>query len=286
MWRAVEAETGGRVHVQTFPEFNQLPGNAPEATAMVLRGELDFICVMGGTLGATVPAAEIQQIPFAFPTQAQVYAALDGDLGEHLRREFRAKNIHALPKGCFENGFRHISCSTKPIRTVDDLQGVKMRTPNSEIAQDMFRTFGATPMVVNSNRMYEGLRAGTVQAQENPLSVIEDFRLYEVQKYVSLTRHMWSGFNMLANLQMWQRLPAGVPDVIERNVAKFSAIQRAENAEYNAGLQPRLTQRGLIFNEVDTASFRARLGPFYARWREKVGRRAWSLLEGHVGKVA
>lgn len=285
MWQAVETETGGRVHVQTFPEFNQLPGNSPEAIDMVLRGELDFVSVMGGVMGSLVPAAEIQQVPFAFRTQEQVYAALDGDLGEYLRRELAAKNIHAVPRGCFENGFRHVSCSTRPIRTAADLQSLKMRVPNSEISQEFFRTYGAVPVVVNSNRMYEGLKAGTVEAQENPLSIVEEFKLYEVQKYVSLTRHMWSGFNMLAGLKMWQRLPGVVQATIERNVAKYSALQRAENQALNAGMQPRLVQRGMVFNEVDANSLRAPLGEFYARWRGRVGQRAWSLLEGHVGKI-
>ena len=285
MWQAVETETGGRVHVQTFPEFNQLPGNSPEAIAMVLRGELDFVCVMGGVMGSLVPAAEIQQVPFAFRSQAQVYAALDGDLGEYLRGELIAKNIYAVPRGCFENGFRHISCATRPIRTAADLQGLKMRVPNSEIAGDFFRSLGAAPIVVNSNRMYQGLKAGTVEAQENPLSIVEEFKLYEVQKYVSLTGHMWSGFNMLGNLELWRRLPGDVQETIERNVATYSRQQRSENQEINARMQPRLAQRGMVFNEADVNSLRAPLGAFYARWRERVGQRAWVLLEGHAGKI-
>lgn len=285
MWRAVEAETGGRVHVQTFPGNTQSLGANPNSIAMLLQGELDFINMMGGAMGSVVPAMEIQQMPFVFRTDEQVYAVLDGDVGEYLRQELRAKNVHALPGGCFANGFRQISCATKPVRTADDLQGVKMRVPNNEIGQDFFRVFGANPVVITASRMHENLKAGVVEAQENPLSIWEEFKLYEVQKYGSLTRHMWSGFNLLANLRSWQRLPADVQGVIERNGAKFAALQRADNQAFNAALQPRLTQRGMLFNEVDANSFRVRLGPFYARWREKVGQRAWSLLEGQVGKI-
>jgi len=160
-----------------------------------------------------------------------------------------------------------------------------MRVPNNEIGQDFFRVFGATPVVIPAGRMHENLKAGVVEAQENPLSIWGEFKLYEVQKYGSLTRHMWSGFNLLANLRSWQRLPAGVQGVIERNAAKFAGLQRADNRAFNAALQPQLAQRGMVFNEVDGNSFRARLGPFYTRWRGKVGQRAWSLLEGHVGKI-
>jgi TRAP-type transport system periplasmic protein len=97
---------------------------------------------------------------------------------------------------------------------------------------------------------------------------------------------MWSGFNLLANLKLWQRLPADVQAVIERNVAKFARLQRADNEALNTQLRTQLAQQGMTFNDADTSSFRAKLGPFYARWKEAVGQRAWSLLEAHVGKLS
>jgi TRAP-type C4-dicarboxylate transport system substrate-binding protein len=103
---------------------------------------------------------------------------------------------------------------------------------------------------------------------------------------VSLTSHVWAGFNLIAHLKLWQRLPADVQAVIERNAAKFVGLQRADNEALNAELRGRLAQQGMIFNEPDTAPFRARLGSFYARWKDGVGQRAWSLLEAHVGKLA
>jgi TRAP-type transport system periplasmic protein len=285
MWAAVERETGGRVRVQTFPENDHLPGGDPGALAMVIDGSLDFLTLNGGLIGSVVPAVNIQGIPFAFHDLSQVFTALDGDLGAYLGDEMRAKGIYALPRGCFDNGFQQLSSSTHPIRKVADLEGVKVRTPNTSIYIELFEALGAKPVPVNIDKLYETLKARAVDAQTDPLTVIELFKLYEVQKYVSITNHIWGGFNLIANLKKWQSLPADDRTIIERNVVKFVKIQRMENAALNGKLRATLTQQGLIFNEAETGSFRAKLGPFYARWKQKVGQRAWSLLESHVGPL-
>jgi TRAP-type C4-dicarboxylate transport system substrate-binding protein len=138
---------------------------------------------------------------------------------------------------------------------------------------------------INIDKLYDSLKAGVVDAQTDPLTIIELFKLYQVQKYVSMTSHIWGGFNMIASLTRWDGLPADVRGVIERNVAKYVKMQRQENAALNDGLPAKLTEQGMTFNDADTSSFRARLGPFYTRWKDKVGQRAWTLLEGHVGKL-
>jgi TRAP-type C4-dicarboxylate transport system substrate-binding protein len=90
---------------------------------------------------------------------------------------------------------------------------------------------------------------------------------------------------MIASLKTWQKLPADVRAVIERNAVKYVQLQRADNQSLNDSLRSKLTEQGMIFNEADTSSFRARLGPFYTRWKETVGQKAWSLLEKHTGKL-
>ncbi|HSY66509.1 MAG TPA: TRAP transporter substrate-binding protein [Terriglobales bacterium] len=286
LWAAVEAETNGAVVVRTFPENDHLPGGDPAALKLLVEGGLDFLTLMGGLIAPLVPAAQVQGIPFAFRDHAEVYAAMDGDLGDYLRQELTAKNIYAVPRGCFENGFRHITCTVKPIHNAEDLLGLKMRTPNSPIFTDLFESLGTTPVAYNVNQLYDCLKSGAADAEENALAVVEAFKLYEIQKYVSLTSHMWSGFNQLANLKLWQQFPSDTQRTIERNIAKFAALQRADNEELNATLKVRLTEQGMSVNEAETSSFRARLGPFYGRWKEIVGKRAWEILESHVGKLA
>ena len=285
MWAAVKMETGGRVDVATFADNDHIPGSDPAALKMLVDGELDFFTLNGGLIGTVVPAVNVQGIPFAFRDEAQVYGAIDGDLGEYLAKEMAAKGIYAVPRACFENGFRQITCSVRPINTVEDLKGIKMRTPDTPIYVECWQALGATPVVFNFNKIYEALKTGEADAQDNPLNVAELLKLYEVQKYISLTNHIWSGFNLIANLKMWQGLPADVRRIIERNAEKYVKLQRNDTDKMNHDLPPRLTQRGMVINQPDAASFRARLGDYYARWKDTIGSRTWALLESHVGKL-
>ena len=285
MWAAVNAETGGRVQVETFPENNQVNDRDANPTAMLLSGELEFFTQSGNGLASLVPAADVQATPYAFRTQAQVYRALDGALGDYLRGELKAKGLHAIPGGCFENGFHQITCATKPIRAVADMQGLKIRVPGSPLYQDFFTSLGAVVSTMNINRLYAALKSGVVEAQEDPLDVAELFKLYEVQKYMSMTDHSWSGYNLVASLKAWQRLPTDVQRVIERNGRKFARLQREDTVKLNGQLRAELTHRGMTFNDPDTASFRAGLGPYYARWKQQIGPRATSLLEVNVGRL-
>ena len=286
MWAAVKEETGGRVQVQTFADNNHIPGGDPAALQMVVSGELDFFTLNGGSIGNLVPASNVQGLLFAFHTPGQVFDALDGDLGDYLRQEMSAKGLYAVPKGCFDNGFHQITCSTKPIRSVDDLQGLKIRTPDAPIYIEAWKALGAAPVVANINKLYETLKSGAAEAQTNPLAIAEFMKLYEVQKYVSMTSHGWSGFNLLASMKLWQRLPADLQQAIERNAMKFARLQRADNAALNVEFRTKLAQQGMIFNDADTSSFRGKLSPYYARWKDTIGQRAWELLEAHVGKLS
>jgi tripartite ATP-independent transporter DctP family solute receptor len=286
MWAAVKAETGGRVDVTTFADNDKLPGSDPAALKMVVDGELDFFTLNGGLIGTVVPAVNVQGIPFAFRDEAQVYHAIDGDLGAYLAKEMAAKGIYAVPRACFENGFRQITCSVRPIQTAEDLNGIKMRTPDTPVYVECWKALGATPVVFNFDKIYEVLKTHEADAQDNPLNVAELLKLYEVQKYISLTNHIWSGFNLIANLKMWQGLPADVQRIIERNAEKYVKLQRDDTDKMNHDLPPRLTQRGMVINQPDAASFRARLGGYYARWKDTIGSKAWALLESHVGKLA
>jgi len=166
-----------------------------------------------------------------------------------------------------------------------DLTGMKMRVPAGALFDDLFRTLGAVPVTVNSIDIYAALEDGRVDAQENPLALVDSFKLYEVVKYISMTNHMWSGFNQMAHLPTWRGLPADIQEIIERNVAQAVRLQRQDQAEANGSLRPTLIERGVAFNDVDPAPFRNELSGFYKTWKEKLGTRCWSLLEEAAGNT-
>jgi tripartite ATP-independent transporter DctP family solute receptor len=232
-----------------------------------------------------VPVAEVQQVPFAFRSAGHAHQAMDGPLGAYLRTEMAAKGIVGFPIGAFDNGIRHIGGNRRAIATPADLAGIRMRIPAGKMFEDTFRAFGAEPVVVNSSDIYASLKSGQVDAQENPLGYMNLFRHYEVMKFISLTSHMWSGFNMLANQAAWRRLPADIRTAIERRLPQAVRLQRQDQEAENTSARTAIAGHGLAFNEVDTAPFRARLSGVYASWKKALGTTCWSLLEAETGRL-
>ena len=286
LWRAVRDETNGRLQVTVHPSSMNISGAGPNVLRKVKTGEIAFHVLMGPGLAHEVPAMEIQGLPFAFQDSEQVARTMDGALGDYLRKEMAAKGLYAFPCGLMENGFRQIVSADKPIRNADDLAGYRMRVPAGTIFTEVFEALGAAPVVVSVDKLYAALRDREVDGQENPLVVCEENRLYEVCKYVSITNHIWSGFNVYGNLEFWRALPAEVQEIVNRNVKKFVAAQRENVRRVNAALERDLAARGMTFNTADTSTFRNRLtSGFYARWKAQFGATAWDLLEREVGKL-
>lgn len=286
-WAAVREETQGRLDVTVYPQNNGVAGSDPAVLKLLQAGEVEFFALMGGLLSAAVPVMDIQGLPFAFRNPRQVYRTDDGPLGAFLDRECEAKGIHRLKHGLFENGFRQMNMREKEIRTVDDVAGMKIRVPDGEMFRDFFRTMGAEPVSLNINQLYEALKEGRVDGQENPLVVAETNKLYEVTKTISITNHMWSGFNMIANGKFWSGLPRDMRRVVEKHVAANVDKQRKATDELNVRLETTLVQdRGMRINKADAATFRAKLkGDFYPRWKKQIGAKAWTLLENEVGRL-
>jgi TRAP-type C4-dicarboxylate transport system substrate-binding protein len=157
--------------------------------------------------------------------------------------------------------------------------GLKIRTPGGELAADFFRTLGAEPGMVPFSGMYDALKAKIFDGQSDPLGVVQSLRLYEVQTYLSLTGHWWSGFTLLAHGAAWQALPPEIQAVVERNAAHFAQLQRQDVAAINGAGEAELARQGIAVNTADTASIRARLGEFYARWQARFDPAVWALVE-------
>ena len=284
-WNAVTKETGGRLEVQIFPN-NQLGGDT-QALQQLRSGALQFFTLDGGILQSVVPVAAIQGVGFAFKDSNEAFRAMDGALGDYVRGAIRAAGLYVHPK-MWENGMRQITSGTRPIRAVGDLSGFKIRTPAGELWVDLFKSLGAAPAPLNFSELYTALQTHVFDGQENPYAIIDVGRLYEVQKYVSVTNHMWSAYHFLGNQEAWNALPHDVQASVERNLAKYALLQRRDTAQRNDSLAEKLARRGMTINHADTSGFRAKLASsgFYTKWRDKFGAQAWSLLERSSGKLA
>ena len=219
-------------------------------------------------------------------TQRGDILCLDGDLGAHVRKEISKANLVAMDN-IWDNGFRQITSSTKPIQTADDLKGFKIRVPVSPMWTSMFKAFDSAPASINFAEVYSALQTKVVDGQENPLAIIDTAKLNEVQKYCSVTNHMWDGFWFLANRRAWDRLPADLRTIVAKHINAAGLKQRADVAAMNATLQKSLTEKGMVFNNAKADTFRNRLrqAGFYTEWKAKFGDEAWALLERYSGKL-
>lgn len=278
---AIRQETGADLLLEVFPESRLGPD--PAMFADLRSNALQFY-LAGATLGDVAPTSALPLLPFAFSDSKSVFAALDGALGDQIRRELAQSGLHAFRR-CWQNGFHHLTTSTRPIRTADDLAGLKIRSPGGAIATDFFNTFGAEAGYVPFNQMHEALKARRFDGQSDPLGVVLSLRLYEVQTYLSLTAHWWSGFTLLANAAAWNALPADIQQVVERNADKFAVLQRQDIEHVNAAGAEPLARKGVQVNTADIESFRARLGGLYAHWRQRATAANWRLLETYAGEI-
>jgi tripartite ATP-independent transporter DctP family solute receptor len=285
MSAAIKAETQGRVDLQIFPN-NQL-GSDTDMLSQIRSGGIEFFTLSGLILATLVPAASINGLGFAFPDYDTVWKAMDGDLGAYVRGEITKANLVVMDK-IWDNGFRQTTSSTKPINGPDDLKGFKIRVPVSPLWTSMFKAFDAAPASINFSEVYSALQTKIVEGQENPLAIISTAKLYEVQKYCSLTNHMWDGFWFLANRRAWEKLPEDARAIVAKNINAAAVNERADVAKLNAGLQQDLAGKGLAFNKPDAVPFREKLrsAGFYSEWKGKYGEEAWALLEKSVGKLS
>ncbi len=285
MAAAIKAETNGRFDLQIFPN-NQL-GADTDVLSQLRSGGVEFFTMSGLILATLVPAASINGMGFAFPDYPTVWKAMDGDLGAFVRREVAKANIVAFEK-IWDNGFRQTTSSTRPINGPADYKGFKIRVPVSPLWTSMFKAFDAAPASINFNEVYSALQTRIVEGQENPLALISTAKLYEVQKYCSLTNHMWDGYWFLANRRALEALPADVRTVVEKNINAAALRARADTEKLNATVREDLASKGLIFNQPDVAPFREKLraAGFYSEWKGKYGDEAWAILEKSVGKLS
>jgi tripartite ATP-independent transporter DctP family solute receptor len=284
MAEAIRAETNGKVDLQIFPS-SQL-GSDTDMLSQVRSGGIEFFTLSGLILSTLVPAASITGIGFAFSDYDKVWKALDGDLGAYVRAQIAKANLVAMDK-IWDNGFRHITSSTKPIQTADDLRGFKIRVPVSPLWTSMFKALESAPASINFSEVYSALQTKVVDGQENPLAIVATAKLHEVQKYCSLTNHMWDGFWFLANRRAWERLPNDVRTVMAKHINAAGVKERADVALLNAGLQKELAEKGMVFNQAKSETFRDKLrkAGFYSEWKGKYGDEAWALLEKFSGKL-
>jgi tripartite ATP-independent transporter DctP family solute receptor len=281
----IARESKGRVEIKIFPN-NQLGGDT-DMLAQVRSGGIDFFTPSALVIATLVPVAAINATGFAFGDYSQVWSAMDGKVGAHVRGAIAKMKLHAFER-MWDNGFRQMTSSKSPIAAARDMDGLKIRVPVSPLSISMFKGLGASPTSLQFSEVYSALQTRIVDAQENPLPIIQVAKLFEVQKHCSLSNHIWDGFWFIANGRTWESLPADLKTIVAGAINDAGMKQREDIKKLNETLQGDLAAKGLAFNKTNPDSFRAKLreAGFYAEWKGRFGDEAWGLLEQSVGKLA
>ncbi len=283
--KKIKDATNGEVDVQVFPS-SQL-GDDTHMLSNLRSGAMQMMAIGDNILATLVPSAAIDNIGFAFKSPEMAWKALDGKVGDIVRADIEKTGLHPMTR-IWDEGFREVTSSTKQISTPEDLHGFKIRVPPSPISLSLFQSLGAAAVTINAAELYTALQTHVVDGQENPLGNIETMKLDQVQKFCSLTNHMWVGYWLLVNGPFWTGLPEEHRKIVGDTFDAQAVEQRAANQKLDASLEAVLKKQGMAFTTPDTTAFQAVLtkAGFYKNWQAKFGTPLWSALESVTGPLA
>lgn len=259
---AIKARTNGRIEVQVAHSA-QLGDDAAMVTAM-RSGTLDMSANSQGAISTVVPEYGALGLPFLFADIQKAWQVMDGPIGKELAEKSAAKGMVLL--GLWDNGIRHMSNSKRAIKLPADLKGLKMRTPPDPVTVDIMQALGADPQQIKFSELYVALQQGVVDGQENPLTNISSAKLYEVQKYISLTGHKYESTPFLMSKRTWERLTSADQKIVMTAAAEATQFQRRLNKEADEALVAELKTKGVQIDTVDRKAFVEGSKSVYAKW--------------------
>lgn len=245
----VEAATGGKVVIETFP--NMQLGGAQENVTQTRAGTIFGTWVGMAFLSRTVPELEAVSLPFLFPNREVAYKVMDGPIGDLIDKKLEDKGFIAL--GFMELGARQVTNSVRPIKTAADLKGLKIRLQPNETHLATFRALGANPQAMDIREVYSAMEQKVLDGHENPYNLIFDSRFFEVQKYVSNTAHFFDFIAVVANRKKFQALSPEHQKAIKTAMDKAVATQRVEAAKADAAALAELQKKGMQYDAMPPA---------------------------------
>lgn len=248
----IEELSDGRITVNHF-ENDQL-GSEVDRTEQTQLGTIQITYVSEASASIN-PKMNIFPLPFLFEDEDHYDKIIDGEIGAKIVEDFPEYGLE--PLGFFENGYRVITNSVRPIETFSDLSGLKIRVSQSEIPIALFTSFGCNTVAMSFGELYSALQTGTVDGQENAFNTIATSKLYEVQTYFAETNHMMGTFCIVANEDWWQSLPADIQEIIQIAIDETSEYQRQLFREQAAADKQTLIDNGMIGTTPDMTEFKA-----------------------------
>ncbi|WP_085991156.1 TRAP transporter substrate-binding protein [Oceanobacillus senegalensis] len=261
MAKNVEERTDGRVKIEVFP-YSEI-GAERELTEGLTLGTVDLAMSSTAPVTNFVPELEVLDVPFIFNDRESAVEVLNGEIGDELFAAMEEKGIIGLSWG--ENGYRHITNSVRPVEKPEDLEGLKIRVQENEIHLAAFEELGAQPTPMAWTEALTALQQNTVEAQENPAIVADQYKLYESnQKYMTLTGHVYSVAVYMMSKQTYDELPEDLREIVLEEGQKIGEMQRDMIVEMEQESLKTLEEQGVeIIEDVDTAPFQEAVRPTY-----------------------
>lgn len=270
----VAERTEGRVDIKVFAS-GQL-GSEKEVIEGLQFGSVQAGLIGSGSFQAIEPRMGIIEMPYAWGARDQAFAALDGDLGDALESLLEAKGLKVI--GWWENGFRNITNNVRPIEKPADLAGLKIRVTPDKVRLATFELLGAQPAPLSFGELYSALQQGVFDAQENPLAIIHSSSFFEVQKYVSLSEHIWGAATLTLSKSVWDKISPEDQAIVSEAATSWGQKQRDMVEQANAELVAQLEEKGMQFNEVDKAAFIEAVAPIWEDQKSVYGEELLSIL--------
>ena len=256
-------ESNGRLEIKHFP--NNMLGDDRTVTESMLMGDLALVQTQPSVLASMVPDLYVWDAPFLFDKIEDAWKCLDGELGHAINDQVESKGLKYL--AALENGYRHYTNNKVAVRVPADVKGQKLRVMETDLQIAMWKNWGANPTPMAFTEVISALQQGTIDAQENPLSIIDSNKLYEVQHYISLTGHLFSPHILYMNKEIYDGLDKDIQVALDKAVAAYQEAQRKRATELNALSVKKFAEAGCEVIELTDAE--------RAQWRQ-------SAIEGKI----
>jgi len=266
----VSQKSGGKIEVKLFPGGTL--GGDVQTLASVQGGTVEMSVMNAGILSGTVPQFGVVDLPFLFSTPQEADAVMDGPVGTQLAERLPAQRLVGL--GFWELGFRHLTNERRPVNTVEDVQGLKIRVVQSAVPVSTFNTLGANAVPLPYPELYSALETGTVDGQENPLANIVNAKFTEVQKYLTLTGHQYNPQIVIVSKTFWDRLDADEQALLQEAATEARDYQRQVSRDANDGFLQEIRESGMEVVELSPEQlqgFRTAVEPVVAEFRDQIG---------------
>jgi tripartite ATP-independent transporter DctP family solute receptor len=275
MSQCAPAKSGGKLKIQGFSDG--VLGNDAQMVAAARTGTLDMVNSSSSPLASVVPELGVFDLPFLLNNTKEADMLFDGKAGDWFGAKMPAVGLVNL--AWWENGFRHTTNSKRPITRLDDFSGIKLRVMQNKVYIDSFNALGANAVPMAFTEVYSALETKTVDGQENPYTNIQNMKFYEVQKYLSLTKHSYSTNMLLISKKVWDSLSPQEQAVLkECAVQSRDAVRKASREKEDASLAFLKTQ-GMVVNEIsgpEMTRIREKTKPIYENASKTVGSEAMS----------